>query len=76
MPDVNLEQENFHEVVNDAVAVFMTDLVKGYGDIHVFIEHPVNELVELPVEDLEPLAARPPGSELDGVNALEVFVGD
>ena len=76
MPDVNLEQANFHEVVNDAVAVFMTDLVKEYEDIHVFVEHPVNELVELPVEDLESLAARPPGSELEGVNALEVFVGD
>ena len=36
----------------------------------------MNELVELPVEDLESLAARPPGSELEGVNALEVFVGD
>ena len=76
MPDVNLEQANFHEVVNDAVAVFMTDLVKEYEDIHVFVEHPVNELVELPVEDLESLAARQPGSELEGVNALEVFVGD
>ena len=76
MPDVNLEQANFHEVVNDAVAVFMTNLVKEYRDIHVFVEHPVNELVELPVEDLESLAARPLRSELEGVNALEVFVGD
>ena len=50
--------------------------MKGYGDIHVFVEHPVNELVELPVEGLEPLAVRPPGSELEGVNALEVFGGD
>nr|POE50033.1 hypothetical protein CFP56_38475 [Quercus suber] len=53
----------------------MTNLVKGYGDIHVFVEHLVNELVELPVEDIEPLAVRPPGSEPEGVNALEVFGG-
>ena len=54
----------------------MTDLVKGYGDIYVFMEHPVNEPVELPVKDLEPLAVRPPGSEPEVVNALEVFGGD
>ena len=73
MPGVNLEQAHFHEVVDDDAAVFMIDLVKGYGDIHVFVEHPMNEPIELPMEDLEPLAIRPPGSELEGVNALEVF---
>ncbi|KAL0011047.1 hypothetical protein SO802_006155 [Lithocarpus litseifolius] len=57
---------HFHEVVDDDAAVFITDLVKGYGDIHVFVEHLVNESVELPVEDLEPLAVRPPGSEPEG----------
>ncbi|KAK9993904.1 hypothetical protein SO802_023607 [Lithocarpus litseifolius] len=67
---------HFHEVVDDDIAVFMTDLVKGYGDIHVFVEHPMNEPVELPVEDLKSLAVRPPGSEPEGVNALEVFGGD
>ena len=36
MPGVNLEQAHFHEVVDDDAAVFMIDLVKGYGDIHVF----------------------------------------
>ena len=63
MADVNLEQAHFHEVVIDDVVVFITDLVKGYGDIHVFVEHPVNEPVELPVEDLKPLTVRPPGIE-------------
>ena len=76
MPGVNLEQTHFHEVVDDDVAVFMTDLVKGYRDIHVFVEHLVNEPVELLVEDLEPLAVRPPSSEPEWVNALEVFGGD
>nr|POE58545.1 hypothetical protein CFP56_59061 [Quercus suber] len=73
MPGVNLEQAHFHEVVDDDAAVFMTDLVKGYGDIHVFVEHPVNEPVELPVEDLKPLVVRPPGSEPKGVNEDVVY---
>nr|POF18727.1 hypothetical protein CFP56_24955 [Quercus suber] len=51
----------------------MTNLVKGYGDIHVFVEHPVNEPVELPVEDLKPLTVRPPGSEPKGVNEDVVY---
>ena len=76
MLGVNLEQAHFHEVVDDDAAVFMTDLVKGYEDVYVFVEHLVNEPVELPVEDLEPLAVRPPGSEPERVNALEVFGGD
>ena len=65
-------------MVDDDAAVFMTDLVKGYGKIHVFVEHPVHESLELPVEDFEPLVARQPGSELEGVDvkALEVFVSD
>ena len=76
MPSVNPEQAHFHEVVNDDAAVFMTNLVKGYGDLHVFVDHRVNEPVELPMEDLEPLAIRSPGSEPKWVNALEVFGGD
>ncbi|KAK9991247.1 hypothetical protein SO802_026232 [Lithocarpus litseifolius] len=76
MPGVNLEQAHFHEVVDDDATVFTTDLVKGYGDIHVFVEYLVNEPIELPVEDLEPLAVRPFVSEPEGVNALEVFSSD
>nr|POF00757.1 hypothetical protein CFP56_64066 [Quercus suber] len=37
--------------------MFITDLVKGYGEIHVFVEHPVHEPLEVP------------GSELEGVGA-------
>ena len=59
-------------LINAEVKTF----VKGYGGIHVFVEHPMNEPVELPVEDLEPLTVRPPGSEPKGVNALKVFGGD
>ena len=50
-------------MVDDDAAMFMTNLVKGYGDIHVFVEHLVNELVKLLVEDFEPLVVRPPGSD-------------
>ena len=73
MPGVNLEQAHFHEVVDDDAAVFMIDLVKGYGDIHVFVEHPVNEPIELPVEDLKTLTIRPPSSEPKGVNEDVVY---
>ena len=78
MPSVNPEQSNFHQVVDDDAAMFMIDLVKGYGEIHVFVEHPMHEPLELPVEDFDPLAARLPGSELEGADAkaLEVFVSD
>nr|POE77299.1 hypothetical protein CFP56_45201 [Quercus suber] len=58
--------------------MFMTDLVKGYGDIHVFVEHSMHEPLELLVEDFESLTARQPSSELERVDAkaLEVFVSD
>ncbi|XP_050260189.1 uncharacterized protein LOC126705325 isoform X1 [Quercus robur] len=75
MPGVDPERSNFHQVVDDDAAMFMTDLVKGYGEIHVFVEHPVHEPVELPVEDFDPLAAAVPGSEVEGVG-VEVFASD
>ena len=56
-------------MVDDAAAMFMIDLVKGYGEIHVFVEHLVHEPLELPMEDFDPLDARLPSSELEGVNA-------
>ena len=75
MPGVNPERSNFHQVVDDDAAMFMTDLVKGCGEIHVFVEHPVHEPVELPMEDFDPLAAGVPGSEVEGVG-VEVFASD
>ena len=69
MLGVNLEQSNFHQVIDDDTAMFMTNLVKGYGEIYVFVEHPVHEPLELPVEDFNPLDARRPSSELEGVDA-------
>ena len=65
-------------MVDDDAAMFMTDLVKGYEEIHVFVEHLVYEPLEILVEDFEPLVAKLPGSEVEGVDAkaLEVFVSD
>ena len=69
MPGVNPEHANFHQVVDDDVVVFMTDLVKGYKEIHVFVEHPVDEPLELLVEDFVSLDVRQPGEDPEGVDA-------
>ena len=69
MLGVNLEQSNFHQVIDDDTATFMTNLVKGYGEIYLFVEHLVHEPLELPMEDFNPLDARLPSSEIEGVDA-------
>lgn len=70
---MNLEYANFHQVVDNSV-VFMTNLVKGYGEIHMFLEHPVDEPIEMEVEDVEPLEFRDPGEvDLADAQALEVI---
>ena len=51
-------------------------LFRSYEEIHVYVEHPVHEPLEIPLEDFEPLAAKLPGSEVEGVDALDVFVSD
>nr|POF22413.1 hypothetical protein CFP56_66024 [Quercus suber] len=47
----------------------LKNLVKGHEEIHEFIEHLVDEPLELPVEEFEPLDVRQRGVELEGVNA-------
>ena len=42
----------------------MTDLVHGLEEIHVFMEHPIYELVEEKVKDIEPLEVLQLGVEL------------
>nr|POE64329.1 hypothetical protein CFP56_49869 [Quercus suber] len=42
MPGSDLERANFHLIVNDDDAMFMTDLVIGHEEIHVFLEHHVD----------------------------------
>ena len=44
MPGMNQEMENFfHLVINDDDAMYMTKLVKGYEEIHVYMEHPIDD---------------------------------
>ena len=40
--------------------MFVIDLVHGHEKIHVFMEHPVDELVEAKVKDIEPLEVLQP----------------
>nr|POE60375.1 hypothetical protein CFP56_33299 [Quercus suber] len=79
MPGVNPEHANFHQVVDDDAAMFMTDLVKGYEEIHVFVEHPVHEPVEVPDSELEGVGVdaeyRPDFSQFGGYDNAE-FVDD
>ena len=57
----DLEKANFHLIVDDDDAMFMTDLMIGHEEIHVFLEH----LVDNPIlvdegehvgADVQPLA--------------------
>ena len=43
MPGMNHERANFHLVFNDDDAMYMTELVKGYEEIHVYVEHPIDD---------------------------------
>nr|POE78249.1 hypothetical protein CFP56_62644 [Quercus suber] len=45
MPGSDLERANFHLIVDDDDAMFMADLVIGHEEIHVFLEHPVDNLI-------------------------------
>ena len=74
MPGVNPDHANFYQVVDDDAAMFMTDLVHGHKEIHVYIEHPVDEPVEAEVEDTEPLEVLQRGVEI-GVEPLKANVG-
>ena len=54
-------KENFHLVVNDDDAMYMTKLVKGHEEIHVYVEHPIDDHIlvdegEDVSEDVQPLA--------------------
>nr|POE80791.1 hypothetical protein CFP56_51819 [Quercus suber] len=52
MPSVNLENASFHMIVNNNDAMFMADLVAGYGEIDLFVEHPIDEPIEVEVEEI------------------------
>nr|POE98084.1 hypothetical protein CFP56_55183 [Quercus suber] len=61
MPGVDQERANFHLIVDDSDAMFLTDLVRGHQDIHVYVEHPIHEPIlvdegEDAGEGVQPLA--------------------
>ena len=61
MPGGDLERANFYLIVDDDDAMFMTDLVIGHEEIHVFLEHPVDNPIlvdegEHVRVDVQPLA--------------------
>ena len=64
MPGGDLERANFHLIVDDDDdAMFMTDLVIDHKEIHVFLEHPVDNPIlvdegEHVGADVQPLAVK------------------
>nr|POF26949.1 hypothetical protein CFP56_57395 [Quercus suber] len=45
MLDMDQERENFHLVVDDYDVMYMTKLVKGHEEIHMYVEHPIDDLI-------------------------------
>ena len=41
----------------------MTDLIQGHEEIHIYVDHLIDEPEELEVEDIEPLEVLQPGEE-------------
>ena len=76
MPSVNLEHANFHEVVDDDVAMFMTDIVHGHEQIHIYVDHLVDEPKEIVVEDIEPIEVVQPSEEPTVDQALDAIQVD
>ena len=38
---VDQELADFHLIVNDTDVMYLTELVRGHEDIHVYVEHPI-----------------------------------
>ena len=67
------ERANFHLVIDDHDAMYMTKLVKGYEEIHVYVEHPIDDHIlvdegEDVSKDVQPLTVEqdPIGYYSDG----------
>nr|POE57606.1 hypothetical protein CFP56_39361 [Quercus suber] len=43
MPGVDQELADFHLIVDDSNAMYLTELVRGHQDIHVYVEHPIHD---------------------------------
>ena len=73
MPGMDQERANFHLVIDDHDAMYMTKLVKGYEEIHVYVEHPIDDPIlvdegEDVSKDVQPLTVEqdPMGYYSDG----------
>ena len=61
MPSMDQKRAHFHLVVNDDNAMSTTDLVKGYEEIHVYVEYSIDDPILVDEgkdvgEDVQPLA--------------------
>ena len=45
MPRVDQELANFHLIVDDSDAMYLTELVRSHQDIHVYVEHPTHDSI-------------------------------
>lgn len=43
MPGENQEGRMFHLIMDDDDTMFMTDLVRGHAEVHVYVGHPVHD---------------------------------
>ena len=43
MPRVDQELADFHLIVDDSDAIYLTELVRAHQDIHVYVEHPIHD---------------------------------
>nr|POE89176.1 hypothetical protein CFP56_72571 [Quercus suber] len=43
MLGVDQELVDFHLIVDDSDAMYLTELVRGHQDIHVYVEHPIHD---------------------------------
>ena len=43
MPGGDQELADFHLIVDDSNVMYLTELVRGHEDVHVYVEHPVHD---------------------------------
>ena len=43
MPGGDQELADFHLIVDESNVMYLTELVRGHEDVHVYVEHPVHD---------------------------------
>lgn len=51
----NQEGRLFHLIMDDDDAMFMTDLVRGHGEVHVYVGHPVHDSILINGSEGQPM---------------------